>query len=73
MEHRLTHMPYRSWCEDCVAGRSRRDAHSRSGEEALMPVIAMDYAFLGKEVGDKEETSSPILVITDSHSTGVWA
>ena len=24
-EHWLAHQPYRSWCEDCVMGRSRRD------------------------------------------------
>ena len=27
--HRLTHLPYRSWCPDCVAGKAVDDAHRR--------------------------------------------
>ena len=26
-QHRLTHLPYRSWCPDCVAGKTVDDAH----------------------------------------------
>ena len=34
--HRLTHIPFRIWCEDCVAGRGRSVSPARSwvGEEA---------------------------------------
>ena len=28
--HRATHLPYRSWCEDCVMGRGSGERH-RSG------------------------------------------
>ena len=28
-EHELTHMPFRSWCEDCVQSRAR-NAHHRT-------------------------------------------
>ena len=27
-EHMLTHLPYRSWCSHCVAGKCREDGHS---------------------------------------------
>ena len=29
MEHELTHMPYRSWCFGCVAGRGADDPHRK--------------------------------------------
>ena len=29
MEHDLTHMPYRSWCFGCVAGRGADDPHRK--------------------------------------------
>ena len=32
-EHRLTHIPYRSWCEHCVKGRARSRAHKRRDPE----------------------------------------
>ena len=30
--HRLTHLPYRSWCPECVAGKAVDDAHRRRHE-----------------------------------------
>ena len=27
--HRLTHVPYRAWCQDCVAGRGREAARRK--------------------------------------------
>jgi hypothetical protein len=32
-EHELTHIPYTSWCEQCVKGRGRKTAHARTKEE----------------------------------------
>ena len=40
--HRTTHLPYRSWCEDCVKGRGSGERH-RSGPAGRVPVIACDY------------------------------
>ena len=44
LTHRLTHMPYRNWCVDCVAGRGREAPHPRrTVREALLPRVWMDY------------------------------
>ena len=46
-EHDVTHATFRSWCEACVAGRATEDAHRRSAKESSVPLVAMDYGFLG--------------------------
>ena len=33
LEHRLTHLPYRSWCPHCVRGKGRNDRHTSSGQK----------------------------------------
>ena len=72
-EHRVTHHPYRSWCEDCVAGQSRRDPQRAASSEPEIPVLAMDYAYLSGEWDDRDVELRPILVIMDSMSKAVWA
>ena len=32
-EHSTTHIPFRSWCEECVKGKAKEDAHKRRAEE----------------------------------------
>ena len=44
-EHRMTHLPYRSWCRWCVLGRGRGLQH-RARAGSLIPIIGMDYFFL---------------------------
>ena len=41
-EHRLTHLPYRSWCRWCVLGRGRGLQH-RARTGSLIPTVGMDY------------------------------
>ena len=39
-QHRTTHLPYRSWCRECIEGRAlgeKRDC--RPGREKLIPVV----------------------------------
>ena len=61
-QHLVSHLPYRSWCRSCVAGRGRSDPHfARGHRQDSLPVIAIDYAFLGRT-----EEASPILVMKDS-------
>ena len=44
VEHRKTHLPYRSWCEECVAGKGRVDPHRRQEfEEDAKPILELDY------------------------------
>jgi hypothetical protein len=48
-EHRArAHLPYRSWCGDCVAGRKKNPPHYRVKDDSgrLIPQVCLDYAFL---------------------------
>ena len=45
--HMATHIPFRSWCQHCVAGKAGHEAHRRRGEkECGLPVISIDYAWM---------------------------
>jgi hypothetical protein len=68
-QHRITHWPYRSWCPECVMGKSRGTPHkfkSKSKKEpAIHPIICFDYMFL--------DGKSPTLVYRDKMSRTVFA
>lgn len=83
--HELTHVPYKSWCPACIAGRARRDHHqeasSRDSPERNVPVISMDWFYVrGNDRHldflsrlEDEEEKEPILTVlacTD-RSTGM--
>ena len=47
-QHRLTHLPFRAWCPDCVVGKAKDNPHLRQAEERKsesMPTISFDYGF----------------------------
>ena len=48
--HELTHMPYRSWCFSCVAGRGADDAHRKSDGYTGAPRAECDFMFLSSRV-----------------------
>ena len=48
-EHELTHLPYRSWCKFCVAGRGRQMDHSKGVSGSENPEFHMDFCFPGDE------------------------
>ena len=63
-EHALTHVPYRSWCPACVAGRGRGPAHTTAADEGdeKPPTVCCDFWYpaagaedAGNEEGDEEE------------------
>ena len=66
--HKLTHTPYKAWCEKCVEGEAREDPHRRrEPAEDPVPLITMDYQFYsrdGKEV-DEEASLATVLNLTD--------
>ena len=41
-EHRMTHIPFRSWCRWCVLGRGRGLQH-RARPGSLIPIVGIDY------------------------------
>ena len=46
-EHRIDHLPYRSWCPECVEGFGREHPHlSHKDKARWVPVISCDYLFL---------------------------
>ena len=53
--HRLTHLPFESWCEECVATRSR-DSERHERREAPVPSIALDYMFTSTRAGHQHES-----------------
>ena len=48
--HELMHMPYRSWCFSCVAGRGADDAHRKSDGYTGPPRVECDFMFLSSRV-----------------------
>ena len=50
--HNLTHCPYQSWCEVCVASKGRSDHYHREAPQPIDGDIAriqMDFMFVGAE------------------------
>ena len=46
-EHAATHLPFRIWCEECVAGRRDNPAHLRVPREpGGVPEVGFDYTFV---------------------------
>ena len=64
--HSVTHLPYRAWCPSCVTGRGRNAAHKALDEEKdrLLPTIAHDFAFLGRD----DQQTCPVLVSKSSRT-----
>ena len=79
-EHMRTHIPFRNWCEFCVKGKSRSDAHGKdAGEKASLgedsiPRIGIDYTY-PRQGKDKrsEEGGMPIIVMKNSKDKWVSA
>ena len=66
-EHMALHLPYRSWCRHCVSGRGQSDHHRKQlgQEDQEIPVISIDYAYLGDAKREDETKVQPIIVIKD--------
>ena len=39
--HALTHLPYAGWCESCIRGRGREDAHRRKAKTEESPGLLL--------------------------------
>ena len=45
--HRIDHVPYRSWCPECVEAFGRERAHRRTdSEHRSIPLFSCDYMYL---------------------------
>ena len=47
-EHRVSHLPYRSWCPECVEAFGRERGHRRQEESRSIPLVSCDYMYLTK-------------------------
>ena len=58
-KHRIDHIPYRSWCPECVEGFGREKPHSRVSEGSrTVPLFSCDYMYIIRGgVYSKEELS----------------
>ena len=61
--HAATHLPFRIWCEECVAGRRDNPPHLRVPREpGGVPEVGFDYAFVRRE---SEEDTVTLLVMKE--------
>ena len=53
-EHRLTHLPFASWCAECVRGRGRETGHARAEVAATRgpTVVQCDFTFVRALAGE---------------------
>jgi hypothetical protein len=69
--HEATHLPFRSWCAECVHGRRDAPPHHRTKRGAGdVPEVAFDYAYVRRD--DEEETVT-LLVMRDRDSKALRA
>jgi hypothetical protein len=67
--HAATHLPFRSWCEECVQGRRDAPPHLRTKRGAgEVPEVAFDYAYFRR---DDEEHTQTLLVMRDRDSKAI--
>ena len=69
-----THVPFRSWCPFCVAGKAVSDPHQKKMEgPGSVPVISIDYAFMGLGQHEDDGSQNPILVMEDDTTKVITA
>ena len=48
-EHRLDHIHYRPWCDECVEGRGKERGHATAEQRSrTIPIVSFDYFFISK-------------------------
>ena len=87
-EHELTHIPFRTWCPSCVAGKATEDYHRKRAEKKFdgeVPRVDLDYCFLKAVLSNVPESldelqpksdadrAQPVLVIVDVQTGCVFA
>ena len=58
MAHRITHLPYRSWCQHCVQTRRQNSQHRRKSpsSQRTHPLLVADYCYLQDTPGGETLT-----------------
>ena len=70
--HRLTHVPYRSWCPECVRARAKATPHliQKNPDEKNIPTFHIDYWFMRDKAGAE---LVPVATIRDDKSKTIKA
>ena len=60
-EHRITHTPFRSWCEECVSGRALGEQRGHhAGRSHEIAIVGLDYFYVTeKGLVKKDELQYP--------------
>ena len=71
-EHEPLHIPFRSWCPECVAGGAKATPHVKTtGDDVKsVPCIHLDYWFMREDRGGD---SVPVIVIKDDDTKAYGA
>jgi len=82
-DHRACgHVPYRSWCAECVESRGVGEPHRTRKDQRLVCVFAFDYLFIGKDgkpiarqdlTDNREEVDVKILIAKDTRGKAVFS
>ncbi len=79
-EHRIFHIPYRSWCPHCVRGRGKEDHHRKvDRSDQVHSLISIDYAFTnGKrkedvDIDNEIRDGGAVLIVHDARSKTTYA
>ena len=79
-DHRIDHLPFRSWCPECVAGRATGEQHVKRKDEKRISTFSIDYLYCTKsrvvsrgELEEGEEVELKALVAKDSRSKPAFA
>ena len=69
LEHELTHLPFKPWCEVCLRAKSRQ---AKSRKLSLrQPVLQMDFSFLSDKPGDDSVTILNVVDVLTGMSLSV--
>ena len=70
--HQLTHLPFQSWCQQCVATRSREDPRTKEDQadrkDRGRPVISFDYGFTYTTGAPEDRQWGTALYVAESES-----
>jgi hypothetical protein len=82
-DHRASgHLPFRSWCHECVESRGTGEQHRTRKEQRSVCVFAFDYLFIGNDglpirrqdlTEEREEVKMKILIAKDTRGKAVFS
>ena len=63
-EHNLVHIPFKPWCQLCIANKSRQDKrHNEPHDTSAFSFISFDFGFSSRLTGDADKLT--ILCVHD--------